>query len=64
MDPGELVSSIFALVVALAIFVVLLAAFQGGDVLRITNLISTFAVPFIFILLFIFFIATLITELL
>jgi len=62
MDPGELVTSIFSLFVILFVFSVLWTAFRGGDVTSIVSFVSSFAMPFVVILLIIFGVATIISD--
>lgn len=45
--PGEIVSGIFSATVVLVVLLLLFGAFRGWDISAISQLISSFAVPFV-----------------
>jgi hypothetical protein len=53
-DPEDVVSSIFSLAVLLVVIVVLYTFNAGGDLTRVTNIVSSLAVPFILTLIGVF----------
>ena len=55
-DPAEIVTGIFTTVVMLVVLILLYGALQGWDISNISQYVSAFAVPFIALLVFLFFI--------
>jgi len=57
-DPDELITGLFTLAVSILILVVFYQVYTGGSVARISELASALAVPFIFFLLLIYVLVT------
>lgn len=57
-DPDELITGLFTLAVSILILVVFYQIYTGGSVARVSELASALAVPFIFFLLLIYVIIT------
>lgn len=54
MDPDEVVSATFTTAVGLIVIFTIYATLFGGDVQKIVNIATNFAVPFIFFLIFLY----------
>ena len=57
-DPDELITGLFTLAVSILILVVFYQVYTGGSIARVSEFASAFAVPFIFFLLLIYVLVT------
>lgn len=62
MDPEELVTGIFTTAILLVVLLILWTVRSGGDVLQLVNMVSSYAAPFVIILLVMFVISMAISE--
>lgn len=62
MDPEELVTGIFTTAILLVVLLILWTVQSGGDVLQLVNMVSSYAAPFVIILLVMFVVSMAISE--
>ena len=62
-DPGEIIAGLFSVIVTAIVVVLFVLAIQGNDITGLTSTITSLAVPFVVLLVILFFLLTVVTEL-